>query len=71
VHAPHVPPSIRHWNVEPPSLELKVKAADVEAVGSVGFEPIVVWGGVVSIVNVRLVGVWTFAATSVARTRTV
>ena len=62
---------MRHWKVEPPSLELKVKAADAEPVGFDGFVSIVVCGGVVSIVKVVLVGVWTLPATSVARTRTV
>ena len=62
---------MRHWKVEPPSLELKVKAADAEPDGFDGLEPIVVCGAVVSIVKVALVGAWTLPATSVARTRTV
>ena len=62
---------MRHWNVEPPSVELNVKVADAEPDGFVGFVSIVVFGGVRSIVKVVLVGVWTLPATSVARTRTV
>jgi hypothetical protein len=71
VHAPQEPPSSRHWKLEPPSLALNVKSASAELVGSPGFESIVVCGAVVSTVNVRLTGVWTFPAASVARTRTV
>ena len=62
---------MRHSKVEPPSLELNVKLAEVELVGFDGFVSIVVCGAVVSIVNVRLDGVSTLAAASVARTRTV
>ncbi len=68
---PQTPPSIRHSNVELPSLELNVKVADAEPEGLEGFVSIVVCGGVVSIVNVRLDGVSTLPAASVERTRTV
>ena len=71
VQAPQTPPSMRHSNVEPPSLEEKSKLAPVEAVGSAGLESIVVCGAARSIVNVRVDGLSTLPATSVARTRTV
>ena len=71
MQVPQAPPSIRHWNVELPSLELKVKVADAEPEGLEGFESIVVCGGVRSIVKVVLTGVCTLPATSVERTRTV
>ena len=48
-----------------------MKVALVEAVGLVGLESIVVCGRSRSIVKLRLVGVSTFAAASVARTRIV
>ena len=62
---------MRHWKVELPSLEEKLKVAPVALVGFVGFESIVVCGAVRSIVKVRLDGVSTLPATSVARTRIV
>ena len=71
MQAPQAPPSIRHSKVEPPSSALKVKLALVEAVGFVGLESMVVSGGSRSIVKLRLDGVSTFAAASVARTRMV
>ena len=71
VHAAQAPPSRRHSNVEPPSLEEKPKSADVDPVGVGGFESMVVCGASGSIVNVRLEGPSTFPATSTARTRTV
>ena len=71
MHAPQAPPSIRHWNVELPSLEEKLKVAPVALVGFDGEESIVVCGAVRSIVKVRLFGVSTLPATSVERTRTV
>ena len=64
------PPSRRHSNVEPPSLAVKEKLGSPELVGSFGCAVIVVFGGVVSIVNVRLDGLSLFAAASTARTRT-
>ncbi len=66
-----MPPSIRHSKLELPSLEEKSKLAEVEPVGFVGFESMVVCGAARSIVNVRLEGVSTLPALSVARTRTV
>ena len=72
VQAPQAPPSIRHSNVEPPSLEENVEGRRAfEAVGFGGLESIVVCGAARSIVNVRVEGVSTLPATSVARTRTV
>jgi hypothetical protein len=62
---------MRHWNVELPSLEEKLNVAPAEAVGFEGEESIVVCGAARSIVKVRLFGVSTLPATSVARTRTV
>ena len=71
VQAPQAPPSMRHSKVELPSSALKSKSALVEAVGSAGLELMVVSGASRSIVNVRLAGVSTLPATSVARTRAV
>ncbi len=71
MQAPQAPPSIRHSNVEPPSLEEKSKFAELDPVGSGGLESIVVWGAVGSIVNVRLEGVSALEALSTAPTRTV
>ena len=71
VQAPQAPASIRHSNVEPPSLEEKSKLALVEAVGSEGLESIVVCGAARSIVKVRVEGDSTLPEMSVARTRTV
>ena len=51
-----VPAPSRHSNVEPVSLEVKLKAAEVEFVGSAGAEPIVVFGAVVSTVHVSVAG---------------
>ena len=45
---PQAPPSRRHSKLEPVSLELKEKLAEVELVELAGPEPIVVSGGVVS-----------------------
>ena len=59
---------MRHSKVEPPSVELNVKVALVEAVGFAGFESIVVCGAARSIVKLRLEGVSTLPAASVART---
>ncbi len=71
MQAPQEPPSRRHSKDEPPSSELKVKEALVEAVGFAGLELIVVCGAARSIVNDQLLGVSTFPAASVARTRIV
>ena len=62
---------MRHSKVEPPSSALNVNVALVEAVGFAGLESMVVSGGSRSIVKLRLSGVWTLAAASVARTRIV
>ncbi len=72
VHALHAPPSRRHWNVEPASLDVNEKLADGEVTVPDGPEVIVVSGGVVSaggaIVHERLTGELVFPAASVART---
>ena len=71
MQAPQAPPSMRHSNVEPASLELNSKSASSAAVGSVGLESIVVCGAVASKVNVRLDGVSVLPTASRARTWTV
>lgn len=48
VQAPHAPPSRRHSNVEPSSLEVNSKVADVEVTVPDGPEVMVTTGGVVS-----------------------
>ena len=64
-----VPPSRLHWNVDPASLEVKVKAAPVLLLGLGGPEVTVVSGGVRSITHERLAAVAsTFPAGSMART---
>ncbi len=50
-------------------MEVKEKEGAVELVGSLGCALIEVFGAAVSTWNVRLTGVWTFVAVSVARTR--
>ena len=63
------PPSSWHSNVEPPSLAVKVKSGPAELLGSLGCAVIVVFGAVVSIVQVKLAGVGSvLPAASVART---
>ncbi len=59
---------MRHSNVELPSSEEKSKLPDVEAVGSAGLASIVVCGGVVSYVKVRVGPPSVLSASSVART---
>ena len=54
--AAKLPAPSLHSNVEPDSLEVKLNVADVEFVGSAGAEPIVVFGAVVSIVQVSAAG---------------
>ena len=71
VQAPQAPPSIRHSKVELPSLEEKVKPAEVELVWLAGLESIVVCGAARSIVKVRLDGASVLPTASTARTRTV
>jgi hypothetical protein len=69
VQALQEPPSSRHSNVEPPSLEEKEKLAPVAFVGSPGWAVIVVSGAAVSIVQVKVAGVASvLPAASVART---
>ena len=52
VHALQPPPSIRHSNVDPGSVELKEKLGVVSLEGSAGVELIVVFGAVRSTVHV-------------------
>ena len=67
-----LPESSLHSNVEPDSLEENVKVALVELVVPEGPESIVVWGAVVSTVQVLVAGVWSvFPTLSVARTENV
>lgn len=69
VQAEYRAPSRLHWNVEPASLELKLKLAEVELVTAGGADVIVVSGGAVSTVQAWLAGVASvFPAGSVART---
>ena len=69
LQAANAPPSSWHSNVEPPSLELKVKSGLPELLGSFGWAVIVVFGAVVSTVQVKLAGVASvLPAASVART---
>ena len=51
-HALQPPPSTRHSNVDPDSVELKEKLGVVSLEGSVGVELIVVFGAVRSTVQV-------------------
>jgi hypothetical protein len=69
VHAVKAAPSRLQANVEPASVDVKLKLGAVELLGFAGLEVIVVSGGVVSIVHVKLAGVRSvFPAGSVART---
>jgi hypothetical protein len=69
VQADHDPPSIRHSKLDPASDEVNEKLAPVAFVGSVGCAVIEVFGGAVSIVQVKLAGVASvLPAVSVART---
>jgi hypothetical protein len=69
VHGSHVPPSSLHSNVEPVSGELNVKVGVVLPEGLAGLESIVVFGAVVSIVQVDVAGdASVLPAASVART---
>ena len=68
-HAPNAAPSSAHWNVEPASVELKVKVALVLLTEPVGPVLIVVSGAVVSITNVCDAGVGSMLPPeSIART---
>jgi hypothetical protein len=77
VHAPHEPASSRHWNVEPLSLDVNVKLAELDVSVPDGPPEIVVSGAVVSgggtfTVHVRLAGeASVLPAASVARTSNV
>jgi hypothetical protein len=69
VQAAKAAPSRLHWNVEPASLEVKLKLGPVTFDGLAGAEVIVVSGAVRSTVHVWLAGVPSvFPAGSVART---
>jgi hypothetical protein len=77
VQDPQAPASSRHWNVEPVSVEVNPKLAELLVTVPDGPELIVVSGGVVSgggtlTVHVRVAGVASvFEAASVARTSNV
>ena len=69
VHDAKDPPSTRHWNVEPASVEVNENVGVLSLVVPDGPAVIEVSGGVVSTVKVRLAGVRsTFPAASSART---
>jgi hypothetical protein len=69
VQAEKPPPSSWHWNVEPASLETKLKLALVEALGSLGEAVMVVFGAAVSTVHVKVAALAsTLPAGSIART---
>ena len=69
VHGDQLPPSMRHSKVEPPSLELKLKLGVVLFDGSLGVEPIVVFGAVLSTRRLATRSVLVFPAVSVATAR--
>jgi hypothetical protein len=69
VQALHEPPSSRHSNVEPPSVEVKENEAPVALVGSAGCAVIDVFGGALSRVTVYDVAASVLLALSIARTR--
>ena len=63
------PPSSWHWNVLPPSVDVKLNDGEVELVGFGGLAVIVVFGAVRSTVQVKLADVGSvLPAGSVART---
>jgi hypothetical protein len=66
-----LPPSTRHANVEPASLELKLNVGVSSLDGSGGFESIVVCGGVLSMRRLEMTtgAVSSLPATSVATER--
>jgi hypothetical protein len=69
VQAAKAAPSRLHWNVEPTSVEVKLRLADVELLTAGGADVMVVSGAARSIVHVWLAGVVSvFPAGSVART---
>jgi hypothetical protein len=63
------PPSMRHSKVDPPSVEVKEKAALAELVGSAGCAVIDVFGIVLSTVTVTSPDVNELPATSVVTAR--
>ena len=68
-HAAYAPPSNRHWNVPPVSVETKANVAWVPATVPLGPEVIVVSGAAVSTVHAREAGVGSvLPARSTART---
>jgi hypothetical protein len=77
VHDAHDPASSRHWKVEPPSVAVNVKLAELDVTVPEGPSEIVVSGAVVSgggtsTVQVRVAGVASvLPAASVARTSNV
>ena len=72
MQAPKAAPSSLHSKVDPASVDVKLKLAEVEFVGSAGPAVIVVSGADRSIVHVWLAGVPSvFPAGSVARTSNV
>ncbi len=65
----NAPASREHSNVEPPSLAVKEKSGAAELLGSLGWAVIVVFGAVVSIVQVKAAAdASVLPAASVART---
>ena len=68
----HAPPSSRQSKLLPVSLDVNVNVASVWPLGSDGAEPIVVFGAVVSTVQVRVAALESvFPAASIARLRNV
>ena len=69
MQAAKAPPSRLHWKLDPASVEVKLKLAEVEFVTAGGADVIVVSGAVKSIVHVWLAGTASmFPAESIART---
>ena len=65
-----MPPSRRHSNVEPGSLAVKEKIADVAFVGFAGPDAMLVCGAVLSMVTVRFAESVALPAASRTRART-
>src|SRR6266571_2065552 len=57
VHVAYVPVSSWHWKLDPVSLDVKEKLAELDVEGFVGFDVIVVSGATVSFVQLQLAGV--------------
>ena len=68
---PNAAPSSEHWNVEPASVDVYVNAADVELKEPLGPPVMVVSGGAVLTMNVRVVTGGFGNAASAARTENV